>query len=294
MAQTQYERIIYEKKDHIVKITMNWPERRNALDYLMLDEIQQGFEEADLDDDARVIILCGAGSSFSAGHDVSLKGKPARRELMGTKGYVSPTASDFERGAYANWFAEDRMFMKQTLAMRNVSKPTIAQVHGNVFAAATMQMFACDLVICADDVVFQHPEVQMGYGSTEVFVEPWEFGARKTKEYCWLNEPMNVQEAYRLGAINRVVPSDKLEEEVWKIAKKLVPLPPLAVLLSKKSLNKMLEFQGQQNHWDYHFALHILLHRTEEVEQLHHDWTKAQKEGSVKEFAAQLKKKFEV
>lgn len=253
-----WETVLYEKTDNIVKITMNRPNKLNAQSRQMLEELEEAFIKADKDSEVRVIVLAGAGRSFCCGHDLSA--------LAG--GEVETVEASLER--------QQRVFMDTHRTIRDVTKPTIAQVQGHCVAGGLMTATMCDLIVASEDARFSNPVTRMTLVATQVLVEPWEMGVRKAKEFIWTGDPMDAQEAWRLNLVNRVVPREKLEEEVMKLARKLALLPPFAAMLSKRSLNRTLDIMGQRDAWEYHFMAHILARGGEEMKRFNEQ---ARKEG---------------
>ena len=169
-----YKRILYEKIDtNIVKITMNRPEKRNAQDALMFSEMTDAFIEADLDEGVRVIIFAGAGKDFSAGHDMSGTGEPAR------EGSIMRAALDTKlTGMEMRLKREDYIYLNQAINIRNVSKPTIAMVQGNCIAGGWLTASMCDLIVASEDAQFIDPVVRMTPAAVEVLFHPYDVGFR--------------------------------------------------------------------------------------------------------------------
>jgi enoyl-CoA hydratase len=263
----QWETIIYEKIGHIVKIILNRPETHNAQNIQLIKELDEAMQEAERDPDIRVIILSGKGPSFSSGHD--LKGL-AEKSQEGEKLY--PSLEDQMR-------FEQEFFVDKCLAIRNLTKPTIAQVHGHCIAAGFMLASMCDIIIASDDAQFSNPVLRMTPSAAELLVEPWEMGARKAKEFLFTGDPIDAQEAWRIGMINRVVPRHQLDEEVLKLAQRIALMPPVAISLTKASINRTLDLMGQSNAFSYHFLIHQISHRTDESSRFFSDQGKAREKG---------------
>ncbi|MFC1864942.1 enoyl-CoA hydratase-related protein, partial [Chloroflexota bacterium] len=136
-----FEAIIYEKIDHIAKITMNRPEVRNAENRQMSKEIAEAFSLAEEDSEVRVIILAGAGPSFSAGHDMGSQAAIAERE----------NSPPLQVGSFEHYLLEESRWIKPWSHIRDMDKPTIAQVQGYCIMGGLMLATMCDLIIAADD-----------------------------------------------------------------------------------------------------------------------------------------------
>ncbi len=269
-----WDSILYEKIDNIVKITMNRPESHNAQDYHMIDELDEAFTQAELDEDVRVIILAGAGRSFSSGHDMSSRARPS-------------SAPDMEislEGLEGRMWRERRIYFERCLKIRNLSKPTIAQVHGYCIGAGLMLAAMCDIIIASEDASFQDPVLRMGFSAAELLVEPWEFGPRKAKEFLWTGDSFDAREACRLGLVNRVVPRERLDEEVMGLAGRIAITPPIVVSLTKRDINETMDLMGQMRSWEYHFLIHQIAHNTEEAKRYTEEITAAMAKGELKSF----------
>ena len=260
-------------------MTLNRPERRNALDDVLIEELDEAVKQADLDEAIRVIIIAGAGKSFSAGHDIS--GPAPNMEAGGRKARsreAQTTWKDPERRLKREQF----LYFDKSLAIRNTTKPTIAQVQGPCVAAGLMLACMCDLIVASEDATFQNPVCRMANGSIELLVEPWELGIRKAKELLWTGDAIDAQEAWRLGLVNRVVPAERLAEEAMRLARRIALSPPVAVALTKRSVNHTWDLMGQRASWEYHFMLHHFAHTTDETRSFAEEMRVAP--GGLKEF----------
>lgn len=251
--------ILVESAGAIRRIRMNRPEKLNAQNPALINEMDAAFAAAAADPGVRVIILSGEGRAFSAGHDLEYPGFDRR-------GYTYQTRLDMER----------ETFIEKMLRIRNLPKPTIAQVHGHCVAAGLMLACMCDLIVCDETARFSNPVLQMALAGVQLLVEPWEIGARKAKELLWTAEALTAEDAQRLGLVNRVVPSDRLEEEVTALALRIAALPAFAVRAVKKTINDTQDFMGQGRAWEHHFLLHVAAKRSEEYGQW---WDAVEREG---------------
>src|SRR5439155_1633516 len=116
---------------------------------------------------------------------------------------------------------ERTMYYDRCLRLRDFRKPTIAAVQGKCVAAGLMLACMCDLIVAADDAVFQNPVLRMTGAGVELLVEPWELGIRKAKEFLWTGMELDAQEAWRLGLVNRVVARDELHDRTRELAAKV-------------------------------------------------------------------------
>jgi hypothetical protein len=151
--------------------------RRTPSSILALDDAMRA---AAADDAVRVVILAGAGPSFSAGHD--LKGRRQARDVR-----------KLRRTPEGRFKHERELYVEKCLAIYHLPKPTIAQVQGHCVAAGLMLAAMCDLIVAADDAVFANPVLRMTGAGVELLVEPWELGLRKAKEFLWTGDALDAR-----------------------------------------------------------------------------------------------------
>jgi enoyl-CoA hydratase/carnithine racemase len=254
-----FDTIKVERHGPILRIRMNRPDKLNAQNPTLIEEMDAAFTEGAANADVRVIVLSGEGRAFSAGHDLEYPGYDRR-------GYTYHTRIEMER----------RLFLDKLQRIRNLPTPTIAQVQGHCVAAGLMLACMCDLIVCDETARFANPVVAMGMPGVQLLIEPWEIGARKAKELLFTAEAIDAAEAHRLGLVNRVVPAAQLEAEVDALATRIATLPAFAVRAVKKSINDTLDFMGQSRAWEHHFLLHVAGKRSEEFDQW---WSAVEREG---------------
>ncbi len=244
-----FKTVIYEKADSIARITMNRPEVRNAETALMSQEILDAFKMAEADNEVKVIVLAGAGMDFSSGHDLGSPAAIAERQqnppLPGVEGMVN---------------SEMKRWLQAPLYVRDIPKPTIAQVQGHCIMGGMLLATMCDIIIASEDATFQDMGVRFGTPSVEFFSHPWELGTRKTKEMLFTGDPIPAHEAWRLGMVNRVVPREKLEEETMKLARRIALNHPFALKVVKMACNAAQDVQGYRASLLPAFLLHELGH----------------------------------
>jgi enoyl-CoA hydratase len=258
-----YAFIKYETTDEgrIARIILNRPQARNAQHRGLLVELHEAFMAAEADDAVRVVILSGAGPLFSSGHDMGSKESLAERtpgpDLHPTFEINGGTREGVEERMLGEW----HYFFQNTLRWRNLRKITIAQVHGTVFAAGLMLMWACDLIVASDDAAFADVVgTRLGMCGVEYFAHPWEFGPRKTKELMLTGDSVTAEEAYRLGMVSKVFPRDELDDRTLEFARRIAQLPTMTSLLIKESVNQTVDNMGFYNALQSCFTLHQLNH----------------------------------
>lgn len=277
-----WETILYEEHENVAKIILNKPERANTQNIQMIYEIDEAMKKAENDPQIRVIILAGAGKHFSAGHDLSGGSRAARFVEEMNKRYDLPEDQFSTEWFY---FRELEIYYEKCLAIRNLAKPTIAQVQGQAIAGGMMVACMCDLIVAADNAVFSNPTLRMAASSTELLLEPWDMNnLRRAKELLWTGDSFSAKEALELGMINRIVPLERLEEETMRLARRIAQTPPMAVMLTKRSINKTQDMKGQSLSWDYHFIMHQLAHSTESFKKWMAQANQAAAKGGMKAY----------
>lgn len=245
----EFNDVLYEKIGPVARIWHNRPEMRNAENSQLLEELNTALQEAERDDEVRVIVLAGKGDHFSAGHDLK-EGKALRA------GY----------GVEDRWKYEDQYYFGYCMNILNCSKPTIAQVQGACIAGGFMVANMADLMVASDDAFFADPVVHtMGVAAVEVLIHPWVLGGRKAKEMLFTGQRITAEEALAAGMANRVVPRAELEDAVMELANKVAEAPPFAIKVLKRSLNRTMDIMGRENSLRAHFDTHQLTHFSDEA-----------------------------
>ena len=265
-----YQTILVERRGTVEWVTMNRPEVRNAQNTALLTELDDALRAADADPDVHVIVIAGAGPHFSAGHDL--------------KAYVGEAPSDEwhekRKTPEGKFEHERRMYFDKSIAIRDLRTPTIAMVQGKCIAGGLMVALMCDLIVAADDAVFQNPVLRMTGAAVEALVEIRDLSARAAKEFLWTGDELNAADAHRLGMVNRVVTRDRLEEETNALAERIAKLPPVTAQNVKRSINQAEDLRGFRNALEYHFMVHQFQHNTKtSLDAL----AERQQKGSMKE-----------
>ena len=251
-----WKTVKYETIGNIARISLNRPETHNTMSAQLIKDLDAAVRHADADPGIRVIILRGEGASFSSGHDLSaLPNEPLQQEFRQRHRDSIETRLD----------AEEEFYYEANLTIRNLRKPTVAGLKGHVVLGALMTALMCDLVVAEESTNLWNPSVRHTGTGGEVMVLPWEIGVRKTKEILWTGDPIDVREAQRMGMVNRVVKDGTLDAECLRLAERVALMPPRAVMLTKRSLNKVQEIQGMLLAFEHHFLVHQLGHATREA-----------------------------
>ena len=243
------EFVLYEAKDRIAAITLNRPEQRNAQNTQLLDELDACWTMAAQDEDVRVIVLKANGPHFSSGHDISTKpGRPDRGRLPeeGARGDRRLRARSLPR-----------LLAQVARRPEALDRGGAGRMHrGRIDAVC----WPCDLIVASENAFFSDPVVRMGIGGVEYHGHTWEFGARKAKELLFTAGRFDAQEAHRLGMVNRVVPTEKLEEEAFALARQIAQMHPFALAQAKRMVNSTLDIIGQYSAMQTAFDIHTTGH----------------------------------
>lgn len=241
-----YETLVYEKKGSIGILTINRPEKLNALSNVLISELRALLADIESDDELRVLILTGAGDkAFVAGADI---GELVERDArLGRK--VSRERQDvFSR-------------------LENLPVPSIAAINGYALGGGLELALACSIRICSERAQFGAPEVKLGIipgdGGTQRL--PRLVGKGKAMEMILTGDFIDAQEAFRIGLVNRVVPHENLLETTMELAKKIASRPPLAVKYAKEAVNQ--SEGGSESGYALESYLHALTCTTEDKKE---------------------------
>lgn len=214
-----YETLLYAKEDNIAVVTLNRPERLNALSFQLREELIAAFSEMEKDAGVTVVILTGGPNAFSAGADIK------ERAAM----QASQPEIYFKQQKTHRFFS----------MIENFEKPVIAAVSGVAVGGGCELSLVCDLRIASETARFGVPEVKIGVipaaGGTQRL--PRIIGITKAKELLYTGDFIDAQEALRLNLVNKVVPVERLLEEAKEMARKLIGNPPLSIKFAKRAVN---------------------------------------------------------
>jgi enoyl-CoA hydratase len=215
-----------EPLDRVRRLTLNRPEKRNALCNELRGELLAALEEADRDESVRVMMLRGAGPSFCAGYDLT-------RNNTEDQPYHSS-------GGLGNW---PRHVVDGAFRIWDLQKPVIAQVHGYCLAGGTELATACDLVYVAEDAQIGYPVVRaISPPDNQLF--PWMVGMRQAMELMLTGDSISGTEAAACGFANRAYPADQLESAVLDIAERVARVPIEVQQINKRSVHRAMEIMG--------------------------------------------------
>lgn len=237
---TNYTQIRYETEGRVARLVLNRPQYRNAQSRVLVEELDDAYQRAAVDDGIGVIVLMGDGEHFSAGHDLGTPEELADREAR-------PYAEGL-RGRYRrSW----DLNIDTTLRWRNIPKPTIAAVQGYCIFAGWIIASASDVIFAADDALFLPTNFQY-------FSVPWDIGAREAKAILFEGRFIGAREAAEMGFVWRVTPRDRLYEETMAYAARVAENDPFQLRMIKLAINQAQDAQGFTQHIAGAHALHML------------------------------------
>ncbi|HEX7968112.1 MAG TPA: enoyl-CoA hydratase-related protein [Stellaceae bacterium] len=220
-----YETIRYETCGPTALITLNRPERINAMNAAMLRELEAAMDAAEADDAVRAIVLAGAGNGFCSGFD--LKEQAASRP-SGVGQWRPLLKRDFDA----------------IMRFWNSPKPTLAAVRGPCLAGGCELALACDITIAAEDAVFGEPELRFGAGIV-VMLLPWLTGPKRAKQLLLTgDDKLGARCAEAMGLVNEVVPSGEELSRALALAADLAAIDPMALRETKRAINRSYEIMG--------------------------------------------------
>ena len=208
------------------RITLNRPEKRNALNSPLRAALFEALHAADDDPEVRVTIIRGAGTCFSAGYD--LGGGNAGTELPF---FTAAGEGQWPRHVTEGW-----------MSIWDLAKPVIAQVHGYCLAGGSELATGCDLVYVAPDAKIGYPAVR--FGTPDMQFHAWFMGMRAAMEMMLTGDPISGDQAVELGWANRAFPADSLDDEVVAIASRIALIPPDIAQLNKRTVHRAMDVMG--------------------------------------------------
>ncbi|CDZ34176.1 Enoyl-CoA hydratase echA8 [Neorhizobium galegae bv. officinalis] len=257
-----YETILYEKDatDKFATITINRPDKMNAMNKTVIREIDAAVAAAVADPDVNALVITGTGRAFSSGYDLQ--------------------GGDFD--VDIDFWRED--MSENAEALLNIWRapiPVIASVNGYALAGALELMMCCDLAIAADNAKFGEPEVRHNSGPPALMM-PWLLATRDVRWLMFTGDMVDAEEALRMHLINKVVPADQLKEKTENLARKLARMPVPALRYTKASINNQQMVAGLMPSFQYNIEAIAALHVTRQGRE----WMANLAKMSLKEYLA--------
>ncbi len=228
----EYEHLLVEIDRGRCRITLNRPEKRNALSDPLLVELEHALWEADDRKDVHCVILRGAGPDFCAGYDLSGTGRSER------EGYREARSIDDDI-----WQLERNN--RRIRALFEMHKPSIAQIHGHCLAGGTDIALMCDMIIAADDALIGFPPARnLGALPNNMWI--YHCGPQWAKRLTLTGDSITGADAQKIGLVMKAVPAKLLEAEVEQLADRLVLIDPDLLSANKRIVNLSMELMGAQ------------------------------------------------
>ena len=226
-----YEQLIYAVEDRVATLTLNRPERHNALSLQLITEITAAIVAADADPEVRVIVLTGGGGrAFSAGYDIKESAGKPKRGLV-------------------EWRARMQQDIKFTYSVWDCSKPVIALIDGICFAGALELAMCCDMRYCSEGSTFAAIEARFSNGIATMIM-PWLLGQR-SRRLIYTGDTIGDAEALRLGLVDGVFPKADIVAEVTKIARRMSRVSLSCLQWNKRAINQAFETMGLRSAINY-------------------------------------------
>jgi len=220
-----YETLLYTVETGVALVTLNRPERANAMNRTMLAELNAVCDAVETDADVRALVLTGAGKAFSSGFDLK---EQAARTPQGVGEWRPVLRQDFDA----------------VMRFWHLSKPTVAAVRGPALAGGCELALACDVTVAAEDALFGEPELKFGAGIV-VMLLPWIAGPKRAKELLLTGDDhIDAARAERWGLVNRVVPVGRELDVALGLARTMAAMDPTLVRETKRAINRSYEIMG--------------------------------------------------
>ena len=233
-----YQYIMLDKSDHIATITLNRPEKLNALSSALLQEFSDALDDVHDDHDVNVLILTGAGRAFSAGFD------------------ITPGQSYADHAVTDNWDST-HLAPRTLMKLWNIRQPTISAVNGYALAAGNVLAMTADIVIASDQAVFGEPEIRHVAHSPAILL-PFMIPFRHLNWLYYTGDTIDAQTAEKWNMVNKVVPADDLMDEARKVAARIAMVPPFATQTMKRSIKATYDKMGFSEAFEHHLMLRMI------------------------------------
>ena len=223
----RFQTITYETRGPIGLLTLNRPERLNAMNAELLGELNAAMDAFEADEGTRVLVLTGAGSTFSSGFDLKAQ-------------------LDDMPGGVAGWRPTLQTDFDTVMRFWRCPKPTIAAVHGVALAGGCELAVASDITIAAEGALFGEPELRFGAGIVAMIL-PWLTGPKQAKELLLTgNDKISAERALAIGLINRITPKGEHVEAALIMARDIAVMDPVVVAATKRAINNGFDIKGMK------------------------------------------------
>lgn len=229
----EFGTVIYETKGRVATITLNRPERMNAISETMPEDIAAAFNHANSDDAIHVVVLTGAGRGFCSGYDLK-----AFAETPGE----NPGVQDMPWDPMIDYRFMNRC-TQNFMSIWRCEKPVIGRVHGDAVAGGSDIALCCDIIIMSDTARIGYPPSRVwGCPTTAMWV--YRLGAEKAKRMLFTGDLISGKEAERIGLISQSVPLDELDETVEQLTGRIQGVPKNQLMMMKMMVNQAYDNMG--------------------------------------------------
>jgi enoyl-CoA hydratase/carnithine racemase len=246
-----YQFLLCEQADRIATITLNRPEKHNALSQELLAELRTVLDSIERDKEIRVVVLTGAGhQAFSTGFDL----------------HPQALTVDAPKDE-ADWNQNIKLNFDTLMRIWNLRQPVIAAVNGHAIAAGSNLALICDITLAADNATFGEPEIRH-FALSPLLLLPYLANNSKAMHYLYYSgDTISAEEALKLGLVSKVVPHDQLLPEAQRIARRIAQVPAYAVQITKRSIKAAYEMMGFKNTMELHRANDALVIDASQIEE---------------------------
>ncbi|HEY7295017.1 MAG TPA: enoyl-CoA hydratase-related protein [Dehalococcoidia bacterium] len=227
----EYTSLIYRVEQRIARLTLNRPEKRNALSATLRDEIVDALHTAERDDEVRIVLIDGAGPSFCSGYDITPDGSGRPTEYVSRRWFDGWT-DQFTRSCVRDW-----------LTIWDLLKPVVAMVHGHCVAGGTEIMSMCDIAFVADDAVIGYPPMR-GMTTPDTLYFAWKMPMARAKYLQLTGNSISGKQAAEWGWVAKSFAPDQLERETLRELQAMASISPDLLAANKLSLNQTYEIMG--------------------------------------------------
>jgi enoyl-CoA hydratase len=234
-----YRDILYETRGRLAIVTLNRPEKMNALSHRLRAELFDALKTAEFDQGVRVIIIRGAGRTFSAGYDLSGSNNTDERSTLQEPRSGLPVVGPIHPGQ-GQW---PQHLLSGYWQIWDLTKPVIAQVHGYCLAGGSELATFCDLMFVAEDAQLGYPPVR-AMTTPDLVYHPWHMPMRKARELLYTGDSISGVEAVQIGWANRAFPAERLAEETERFAERIANTQSDMLLMLKRAANRAYEIMG--------------------------------------------------
>jgi len=239
--------IEYDIQGSVAQITLARPDKLNAINTPMIEELNQALDMAEADENVRVVLLSGAGRAFSAGFDIE----------AGT--------SEGDITSKRKMLIDD---YKIIMRFWDCPKPTIAAIHKYCLGGALEMAMACDLTVASEECRLGEPEPKFGSGIVALLM-PWLTGPKQAKQLLLTaDDRVTAQRAYELGLVNEVAPEGRHLEAAFRLAHTIAALDNTAITLTKQAINRSYDISGMRQALLQALEIDVVIETTQTTESI--------------------------